>query len=184
MLFSTWNLYRIADTNVHYKIANVDVGQVPLKKEGPKTHHFPQLNVCDFVEEIPRGMPNEYPRYSSCFMVFMTKDDQRAFASDSSPRFLCPRWPTQSPCGKTSGAKPWENHGNIWGKSSSMELDGRIKLLQPRCTPVTTCCRTVGESKPWPIWDLHKRHVWPTSYTIPISHNILYISIHIVQALK
>ena len=56
MLFSTWNLYRIADTNVHYKIANVDVGQVPLKKEGPKTHHFPQLNVCDFVEEVPRGI--------------------------------------------------------------------------------------------------------------------------------
>ena len=51
MLFSTWNLYRIADTNVHYKIANVDAGQVPLKREGPKTHYFPQLNVCDFVEE-------------------------------------------------------------------------------------------------------------------------------------
>ena len=50
------NLYRIADTNVHYKIANVDVAQVPLKKEGPKTHHFPQLKVCDFAEEIPRGV--------------------------------------------------------------------------------------------------------------------------------
>ena len=58
MLFSTRNLYRIADTNVHYKIANVDVGQVPLKKEGPKTNHFPQPNVCDFVKEIPTGMQN------------------------------------------------------------------------------------------------------------------------------
>jgi hypothetical protein len=56
MLFSTRNLYRIADTNVHYKIANVDVGQVPLKKDGPKSHLSPQLTVCDFVEEIPRGI--------------------------------------------------------------------------------------------------------------------------------
>ena len=55
MVFSTWNLYRIVDTKVHYKIANVD--STPKKWEGPKMHHFPQLNCCDFGEESPRGIP-------------------------------------------------------------------------------------------------------------------------------
>ena len=71
MLFSTWNLYRIADTNVHYKIANVEVGQVPLEKEGPKTHHFPQLNVCDSKEEI-REVSVIFQIELSCLSIMMT----------------------------------------------------------------------------------------------------------------